>query len=107
MVLKMRRALTFSATIENDDPAHENLGRHYDSRAAHDFRGGLDRSGPDQRSADGARHELKAHWGDNTMLSVDQFLRLISVPAVIAAFLIASQISGGISRPAQEYSANE
>jgi hypothetical protein len=30
------------------------------------------------------------------MLSVDQFLRLISVPAVIAAFLIASQISGGL-----------
>jgi hypothetical protein len=28
------------------------------------------------------------------MLSVDQFLRLISVPAVVAAFLIASQISG-------------
>ena len=28
------------------------------------------------------------------MLSVDQFLRLISVPAVIAAFLIASQVSG-------------
>ena len=28
------------------------------------------------------------------MLSVDQFLRLISVPAVMAAFLIASQISG-------------
>jgi hypothetical protein len=25
---------------------------------------------------------------------VDQFLRLISVPAVIAAFLIASQVSG-------------
>jgi len=34
------------------------------------------------------------------MLSVDQFLRLISVPAVVAAFLIASQISGGVmSRP--------
>jgi hypothetical protein len=30
------------------------------------------------------------------MLSVDQFLRLISVPAVVAAFLIASQISGGL-----------
>jgi hypothetical protein len=30
------------------------------------------------------------------MLSVDQFLRLISVPAVVAAFLIASQISGGV-----------
>lgn len=29
-----------------------------------------------------------------TMLSVDQFLRLISVPAVVAAFLIASQVSG-------------
>jgi hypothetical protein len=34
------------------------------------------------------------------MLSVDQFLRLISLPAVVAAFLIASQISGGgFSRP--------
>jgi hypothetical protein len=41
------------------------------------------------------------------MLSVDQFLRLISLPAVVAAFLIASQISGGISRPAQEYTASE
>jgi hypothetical protein len=30
------------------------------------------------------------------MLSVDQFLRLISLPAVVAAFLIASQISGGV-----------
>jgi len=28
------------------------------------------------------------------MLSVDQFLRLITVPAVVAAFLIASQVSG-------------
>ena len=28
------------------------------------------------------------------MLSLDQFLRFISVPAVFAAFLIASQISG-------------
>jgi hypothetical protein len=35
------------------------------------------------------------------MLSVDQFLRLISVPAVVAAFLIASQVSGaGIFRTA-------
>jgi len=30
------------------------------------------------------------------MLSVDQFLRLISLPAVVVAFLIASQISGGV-----------
>jgi hypothetical protein len=36
------------------------------------------------------------------MLSVDQVLRLISVPAVVAAFPIASQISGeAISQPAQ------
>jgi hypothetical protein len=28
------------------------------------------------------------------MLSVDQFLRLITVPAVVVAFLIASQVSG-------------
>jgi hypothetical protein len=32
-------------------------------------------------------------WGTTGMLSVDQFLRLISVPALIAAFLIASQVS--------------
>jgi hypothetical protein len=38
------------------------------------------------------------------MLSVDQFLRLISLPAVVAAFLIASQVSGAggfHSQPAQ------
>jgi hypothetical protein len=36
------------------------------------------------------------------MLSVDQFLRLISVPAIVVAFLIASQISGaGIFQSAQ------
>jgi hypothetical protein len=31
------------------------------------------------------------------MLSVDQFLRLLSVPAVFAAFIIASQISAALS----------
>jgi hypothetical protein len=42
------------------------------------------------------------------MLSVDQFLRLISLPAVVAAFLIASQISGGVtSQPAQVELASE
>ena len=30
-----------------------------------------------------------------TMLSVDQFLRLISVPAVLLAFHIATQVTGG------------
>jgi hypothetical protein len=42
------------------------------------------------------------------MLSVDQFLRLISLPAVVVAFLIASQISGGVaSHPAQLELASE
>jgi hypothetical protein len=42
------------------------------------------------------------------MLSVDQFLRLISLPAVVMAFLVASQISGaGISRPALMQMASE
>jgi hypothetical protein len=31
------------------------------------------------------------------MLSIDQFLRLVSVPAVLAAFLIASQISAAVT----------
>jgi hypothetical protein len=36
------------------------------------------------------------------MLSVDQLLRLIAVPAVVAALLIASQISGaGLSHAGQ------
>jgi hypothetical protein len=43
-----------------------------------------------------------------TMLSVDQFLRLISLPAVVAAFLIASQISGaGIFHPAHALIASQ
>jgi hypothetical protein len=51
---------------------------------------------------------LKLPWGTTTMLSVDQFLRLISVPAVVVAFLIASQISGGVtSRPASMQLASE
>jgi hypothetical protein len=32
--------------------------------------------------------------GATSMLSIDQFLRFVSVPAVVAAFLIASQVSG-------------
>jgi hypothetical protein len=43
-----------------------------------------------------------------TMLSVDQFLRLISLPAVVAAFLIASQISGaGVFHPAHAQIASQ
>jgi hypothetical protein len=99
-VQKMRQALTFLATIENDDPGHENTGRHFDSGAAHDFRGGLHRPASDKRSADRARGELKPRFtvfgGTTNMLSVDQFLRLVSLPAVVAAFFIASHISGGV-----------
>ena len=49
---KMRQALTFLATIEKDHFRHENAGRHFDSGAAHNFRGGLHRPDSDQRSAD-------------------------------------------------------
>jgi hypothetical protein len=49
-----------------------------------------------------------ATWGTMTMLSLDQFLRLISLPAVVAAFLIASQISGaGIFHPAHALIASQ
>ena len=42
------------------------------------------------------------------MLAIDQFLRLISVPAVVAAFLIASQVSGaGIFHSKPMYLASE
>jgi hypothetical protein len=42
------------------------------------------------------------------MLSVDQVLRLLSVPAVVEAFLIASQISGGLMpQPPQQQFAGE
>jgi hypothetical protein len=33
------------------------------------------------------------------MLSVDQFLRLMCVPAVVFAFMIASQISAAVNPP--------
>jgi hypothetical protein len=42
------------------------------------------------------------------MLSIDQFLRFISVPAVMAAFLIASQVSGaGIFQSSPTHLASE
>jgi hypothetical protein len=33
------------------------------------------------------------------MLSVDQFLRLMCVPAVVFAFIVASQISAAVNPP--------
>jgi len=47
---------------------HENAGRHFDSCAAHDFRGGLHRSAFHGRPADDARGGLNApckHLGDD------------------------------------------
>jgi len=42
------------------------------------------------------------------MLSIDQFLRFVSVPAVMAAFLIASQVSGaGVFQSTPIYLANK
>jgi hypothetical protein len=73
---------------------HENDGGHNDFGVAHDIRSRHFGSDADQRSERDANYQLKSLWGAATMLSVDQFLRLISVPAVIAAFLIASQVSG-------------
>jgi hypothetical protein len=50
----------------------------------------------------------EAPWGTTSMLSIDQFLRFISVPAVIAAFLIASQVSGaGFFRASSMHFASE
>jgi hypothetical protein len=111
-VQKMSQALTFLATIENDHRGHESSGRYFDSGAAHDFRSGLHRPDSDERPADRSWGELNASFevilGAKTMLSVDQFLRLISIPAVVAAFLIASQISGaGIFHSPQVQMASE
>jgi hypothetical protein len=103
IVLKMREALTFLATFKNDHPIHEDVGRYFDFGAAHDFGRCLYRPDADKRAAGGPARELTLAvgagvrtkpWG-TTMLSVDQFLRLVSVPAVLLAFHIATQISGG------------
>ena len=42
--------------------SHENLGRHFDSGAAHDFRRGLYGSGHDERSADSGKCELRPRF---------------------------------------------
>src|SRR5206468_106839 len=101
-VAKMRQSLTFLATIKTDHFGHENVGRNFDSGVADHFRCCIHRPDSDQRSADRAKDEVNSpvaavFRGVGTMLSVDQFLRLISVPAVVAAFLIASQISAAVT----------
>ena len=103
IVLKMRHAQTFLATFKNNHTRHENVGRHIAPRTAHDFGRCLYGSVADKRATDGSTSELtlavgagvrSEPWG-TSMLSVDQFLRLLSVPAVFLAFHIATQISGG------------
>ena len=102
-VLKMRQALTFLATFQNDHCSHANADCHIDPGAAHHLGGGLHRSSADLGSAHaGSAGELTpavgADVGDKvgrTMLSVDQILRLVSVPAIFLAFHIAAQVSGG------------
>ena len=103
IVPKMRQALTFLATFKIDHDGHANAGCHLDSRTAYDLRSCLHGPASDERAArDDAAGELTpvvgAGVGDKrgrTMLSVDQFLRLISVPAVFLAFHIAAQVTGG------------
>jgi hypothetical protein len=102
IVLKMRETLTFSATIKNEHWNHENAGRYLALGAADHHRRGLFRSAFDQRAGDRAADKLarledRLLGGQMAMLSVDQFLRLVSVPAVFAAFLIASQISAAVT----------
>jgi hypothetical protein len=63
MVAKMRQALTFLATFENDLWNHENAGRDLDSGAAHHVGGRLYRPTADRRSAWGAARELTRPWG--------------------------------------------
>lgn len=104
IVPKLRQALTFLATFKIDHDGHANAGRHLDSRTADDLRRCLYGPASDERAArdDATAGELTpvvgAGVGDKkgrTMLSVDQFLRLISVPAVFLAFHIATQVTGG------------
>ena len=105
-VPKTRQALTFLATIENDGDVMKTLavisilalltisGAAYTDQL---LTGDQTMQGRELKPAVEAGFSI---WGTTTMLSVDQFLRFISVPAVMAAFLIASQVSGaGIFHP--------
>src|SRR5262249_23061255 len=89
--------------IQNDPSRHENAGCHIVSGAAHDGWGGLHGSAFQGRSGGRSSGELSGHFksrhlgGTIAMLSVDQFLRLMCVPAVIFAFVVASQISAAVS----------
>jgi hypothetical protein len=92
-VAKMRQALTFSATIGADVNPMKTITVIAILALL---------------TISGAVISDQIRWGTTNMLSVDQFLRLISVPAVVAAFLIASQVSGaGIFRSSPPQYASE
>lgn len=102
IVPKKNQTLTHLATIRRNHWNHEDAGCNFNSCAADNYRSGLHGPAVDQRAGDRAADELSGlsdgfSRGTRAMLSVDQFLRLISVPAVFAAFLIASQISAAVT----------
>src|ERR1700759_921656 len=82
---------------------HEDPGRHLHPGAAHHQWGGLHGPAFHRRSEYRFTGELSglvgiaSSWGTIAMLSVDQFLRLICVPAVVFALLVASEISAAMS----------
>jgi len=93
---------------------HEGTGGHFDSRIADDLGRGLHGCGADEFAADACGQLNRSRAGlsrvccvaagecnstGDRMLSLDQFLRFISVPAVLTAFLLASQISDRIAAP--------
>ncbi len=104
VVLKRDHALTFLATIGIDPPAMKFLAvisilalltmsgaaisdQFLTADQHANARGGIAR-----------RAERLFVLGETATLSIDQFLRFISVPALFAAFIIASQISAALSQ---------
>jgi hypothetical protein len=84
---------------------HENAGGHFDFGAAHNWWSGLYGPAFHQQSGGRSTGELSRRFqgrvfgGTIAMLSVDQFLRLMCLPAVFFAFVVASQISTALNPP--------
>jgi hypothetical protein len=98
-VLKTVQMVTFLATIENHGLAMNALAViSILALLAITGRPMATSCGPAIKGLFKGRTErpIRYIFGGMAMLSVDQFLRLISVRAVIAAFLIASQISAAM-----------
>jgi hypothetical protein len=86
----MRQALSFSATIGSDLNLMKTITV---ITILALLRSSHFRPDPDQAGACCAKNQLIC-CGVLSILSLDQFLRFISVPAVFAAVLITSQLSG-------------